>query len=47
MQEVYFNNERMDKLQKMVYDLQAEKRELQDKTEKLESGKLRMERILK
>ena len=47
MQEAYFNNERMDKLQKMVYDLQAEKRELQDKTEKLESGKLRMERILK
>ena len=31
----------------MVFELQSEKRELQEKTEKLEQGKQRMERILK
>ena len=31
----------------MVFELQSEKRELLEKTEKLEQGKVRMERILK
>ena len=41
------NNEKVDRLQKLTYDLQAEKRELLEKVEKLEAGKSRMEKILK
>jgi seryl-tRNA synthetase len=37
----------MDRLQGMVFDLQAERRELLERIERLESGKQRMERILK
>jgi hypothetical protein len=40
-------NEKIEKLQKMVYDLQVERRGLIEKVEKLEQGKSRMERILK
>jgi seryl-tRNA synthetase len=38
---------RAERLQRLVFELQSEKRELQEKTEKLEQGKQRMERILK
>jgi hypothetical protein len=39
--------EKVESMQKVLYNVQAEKKELQAKIEKLEQGKLRMEKILK
>ncbi len=41
------NMEKVESMQKVLYNVQAEKKELQAKIEKLEQGKLRMEKILK
>ncbi len=41
------NLEKIDRMQKVMSDLQYEKRQLQDKVDQLEAGKQRMERILK
>ena len=48
MQQLALSNaEKAESLQRVVFSLQAEKRELSDRIEKLEQGKLRMEKILK
>ena len=48
MQQYALNNaDKADSLQRVVFTLQAEKRELTERIEKLEQAKLRMEKILK
>lgn len=41
------DQDKLERLQRLVYDLQTERAQLQDKLDKLEQSKLRMERILK